>query len=354
MDERWRVRQGTELLAALPFGAAHILDGVFTVVNERFAAVVAGGVAELVGACAADLLAPEALDRAFAPPDSDGGARSWVPISGIGGDGAPWTAHALWSPTGPGDDGVLLVEPAEAPVHVPGRPEPVAPVERHMAVPGLDGVLSHDVRGGLRGANSFLLLLERALGDGLADPAPEYLATARASASRTDLMVSRLVHLLRSAHRPVSLAPVGLDGVAEAARARSERARDLEVQLDPGPLVWADPEALAEAVAEVLDNAATFAAGSGPVRMSWAPSVGPWSYLEVRDRGPGIAADLTEAAFRPFRLLQPKGRFPGVGMGLPICRALITAQGGACWFGTSDDPGTTMVIRLATAQAEVP
>jgi signal transduction histidine kinase len=203
---------------------------------------------------------------------------------------------------------------------------------------------------------SFLTLLERDLGDALAGQAAEFYTTAASAATRTDLMLERLVALLRLSIRPISLAPLAVEDVLVDAVARSTEIFPGDppgLVAGPLPMVWANRTLLVDALAELLTNARKFADGPVEVQLT-ADQQGRWVYLRLHDDGPGVDPDLAEDAFTPFRLLQPKGRYPGVGMGLPTVRESMRAQGGHCRIEAAPTPGpetsgTTVVIRLALA-----
>lgn len=307
----------------------------------------------LAGLDLADLLGPEDRDEVEAllgaPGCPDG---HWTPVAGRAGDGAPWIGAVR--PGGPVEGGrLLLVAPASPPIGISG--EALDAIEYTRLSPweelGLDRVISHDIRGGLRGVTSFLTLLERAAGEHLDGQAREFFDTANAAALRTDLMAERLVHLLRLTLRPVVLAPVVLgdlinDVVAASADAYAGPALSLEV--GALPTVWGHPTLLVELLAELFTNARKFGATSLVVRAD--DVTGGWVSLALTDDGPGVEPDLAEDAFNLFRLLQPKGRFPGVGMGLPISRVIARTHGGRCWIEPHEGPGTTVRVRLLLAE----
>jgi len=83
-----------------------------------------------------------------------------------------------------------------------------------------------------------------------------------------------------------------------------------------------DVGAVAEIVANLLDNASRHAAGR--IELEVAP-INDIVEVRISDDGPGLAPDQVDAAFERFVSLDGKG---GSGLGLPIARALARAHGG--------------------------
>jgi signal transduction histidine kinase len=342
-------------LDALPLGAALVDGGRFVAVNARFAAVACTSADHLTDAPVSDLVAPQ--DATLLDPgvsiDQAERAPGWHHIAGLGPDGAPWVGEVLVAAAVEGGGPrLVLLEPSPFDLVVSGRPPPPPRFAGANRLE-LDRLLSHDVRGGLRGVNSFLTLLARELDLDGPSSAADYLATARGAAARTDTMVERLVTLLRARRGSYRLETVAVaDLVAGAARQAAEQVGcAVPVQVDPVlTAVWCDPVAGQQVLAELLTNAAKFSGGDGgAVTVELAGVRGGWMDLWVRDQGPGVDPEFCEDAFAVFRLLQPKGRFPGVGAGLALCRALMAAQGGRCWIEPSRPPGTLVGLRFAAA-----
>jgi PAS domain S-box-containing protein len=74
---------------------------------------------------------------------------------------------------------------------------------------------------------------------------------------------------------------------------------------------------------------------------------GEEAVIEVRDTGMGIPADRLERVFEPFFTTKPSG--VGTGLGLPICRSLITRMGGRLELESEVGRGSTFRIVLPAA-----
>jgi PAS domain S-box-containing protein len=64
--------------------------------------------------------------------------------------------------------------------------------------------------------------------------------------------------------------------------------------------------------------------------------------VTVSDRGPGLASKALECMYQPFCTTKPNG----LGMGLAICRSIITAHGGQLWVTNNPDRGATARFTL--------
>jgi C4-dicarboxylate-specific signal transduction histidine kinase len=64
--------------------------------------------------------------------------------------------------------------------------------------------------------------------------------------------------------------------------------------------------------------------------------------ISVRDRGFGVAAAMLETIFEPFVTSKKNG----LGMGLAVCRSIVTAHGGRIWAARNKDRGLTVAFTL--------
>ena len=143
---------------------------------------------------------------------------------------------------------------------------------------------------------------------------------------------------------------------AAADRARTawpERAIELAVQADL-PLVHGDSALLEQVVFNLLDNANKYSHAGTPTKVS-AARYGAEIVLTVSDEGQGIPPQDLERVFDKFyRVMQGDGRSAGVGLGLAICRGIVTALGGSISAAspTESGRGTRVTIRLPINTAE--
>ncbi|WP_421990792.1 PAS-domain containing protein [Roseococcus sp.] len=126
---------------------------------------------------------------------------------------------------------------------------------------------------------------------------------------------------------------------AAAASAKLLLATDLPPAL---PRLRADERRLRQVLLNLLSNATKFTPAGGEIVLR-ARVETTGLVIEVRDTGIGIEAKDLERVFEPFTQIDSAlaRRFPGSGLGLHLCRALIEAQGGTLELESSPGIGTT-------------
>jgi two-component system, OmpR family, sensor histidine kinase CiaH len=164
----------------------------------------------------------------------------------------------------------------------------------------------------------------------------EILQQASGEVQRMGVLTSDLLTLARAesdantlAGEPLDLAAVARDA-AEGVRPLAERkSQTLAMELDVSLPIYGDRLKLRQAVANLLDNAVTYTPESGTIRVS-GRCERHQAVLEVRDTGPGIAAEHLPHLFEPFyRVDRARAGGSGhAGMGLALAAWIVRAHGG--------------------------
>ncbi len=69
--------------------------------------------------------------------------------------------------------------------------------------------------------------------------------------------------------------------------------------------------------------------------------------FSVIDTGVGISAEEQNRIFQPYhRVEQDRQKFPGIGLGLAVCKQIIEAHGGRIWVKSERDQGSTFSFSL--------
>jgi signal transduction histidine kinase len=203
---------------------------------------------------------------------------------------------------------------------------------------------AHELRTPLAG----LRMYSEMLADGLGDPTRtrDYANRVAEEAARLGRVVSNVLGFSRLERGALHIRPEPGD-LAAAVRDCVERQRPAleaagaRVELsapDQFPDVRFDRDAVAEIIQNLLDNAEKYARSARDREIHVALSSADDSVtLSVRDRGPGIPADVRGKLFRPFARGNRDDSPAGLGLGLVLVKALAEAHGGRISY--SDAPG---------------
>ena len=118
-----------------------------------------------------------------------------------------------------------------------------------------------------------------------------------------------------------------------------------EVELEP-TLVNGVPSRLDRAVNNLLDNAVKFAGTDAPIEVRLHDGE-----LEVRDHGPGIAADELPHVFDRFFRGARSRALPGSGLGLAIVRQVAELHAGTVTASAAPGGGTIVCMRVPAEAA---
>jgi signal transduction histidine kinase len=149
--------------------------------------------------------------------------------------------------------------------------------------------------------------------------------------------------------RPTELNPV-VSGVVEVVRAASaDDDLDLEVHVPSSPVtVEADPDAVRQALLNLVDNAIKYSSGRRHIAVRLAATPGGGAEISVRDRGIGISPEDRERIFDAFyRAPEAVQCDPqGVGLGLRIVKHIMDAHGGEVGLVSTPGRGTTFTLKF--------
>ncbi|MGZ5420329.1 MAG: sensor histidine kinase, partial [Solirubrobacterales bacterium] len=118
------------------------------------------------------------------------------------------------------------------------------------------------------------------------------------------------------------------------------------------PRVKADPERIAQVLANLLGNAAKYAPADSAVRLS-AEQNGRTVAIEVSDEGQGMSAEELEHVFERFWRADSSetARVGGSGLGLAIVRSLVELHGGTISADSTPGVGTSFRFTLPVSKA---
>jgi two-component system, OmpR family, sensor histidine kinase KdpD len=111
------------------------------------------------------------------------------------------------------------------------------------------------------------------------------------------------------------------------------------------PLVEVDATLLERVLVNLLDNAVKYTPAESIIRIR-ASALGNTMYLFVEDDGPGLPTSDIERLFAPFTRGQKESSISGVGLGLALCRTIVSAHAGTIRAEQGEPHGARFEIQL--------
>jgi two-component system phosphate regulon sensor histidine kinase PhoR len=217
--------------------------------------------------------------------------------------------------------------------------------------------VSHELRTPLASLRALAeTLLDGALHD--RDAGPRFLDRIITEIDRLTLLVSDLLDLsaIESGSAKLERAPVSVRDLVEDVVAKFRPVADprgiaVRVEaLDGLPPLWGDEVRLAQALANLVDNAVKYTPDGGTVTIS-GEDCGEFVAISVTDTGIGIPAEHLPRIFERFyRVDRSRSRaLGGTGLGLSIVKHIATSHEGRVEVRSTEGRGSSFTLLLPRA-----
>lgn len=212
--------------------------------------------------------------------------------------------------------------------------------ERNRELEQFAYIASHDLQEPLRTVAGYLQLIEHRYADRLDADGHEFIHFAVEGAVRMQELIEALLTYSRVTSREVVLRPTSLDDVLDDVVRALDRAiqeAGATIERTPLPTVTGDRIQLGQLLQNLIGNSLKFR-GAAPAHVTITATVeNDHHVIAITDRGIGFDGRHAERIFAVFRRLQRK--YPGTGIGLAICKKIVTRHGGTITASSSPGQG---------------
>ncbi|PZQ89086.1 MAG: PAS domain-containing sensor histidine kinase [Leifsonia xyli] len=215
------------------------------------------------------------------------------------------------------------------------------------------GMISHELRTPLSSILGYLDLLRDDPAHPLSEDQLQFLEVAERNARRLLRLVGDLLFTaqVESGQFPLDVQQIDLTPVVRAAIESATPVADnagvtlISAVPDIEVRLRADPVRIGQAIDNLVSNAIKFTPRGGDVVVTLTADAGA-STISVRDTGLGIPPDEVDRLFTRFFRASTATRnaVPGVGLGLNITKAIVTAHGG--WMDVASEEGVGTEFRI--------
>lgn len=203
-------------------------------------------------------------------------------------------------------------------------------------------IVSHDLRSPLRTITSYAQLLKRRYYHQLSEEADEFLDFITSGAIRMDQVLQDLLKFTQTGNRDLKKTRVDIGEIIEIVRfALQEEIRESQavIRFGPMPEIYANSSEMIQLFQNLISNAVKFRGNVPPEIVINSTAQNGYHYFSVEDNGIGLDEIYQTKAFMPFQRLS-NFDFPGTGMGLAICKKIVSLHNGKIWYETRPGGGT--------------
>jgi signal transduction histidine kinase len=221
-------------------------------------------------------------------------------------------------------------------------------------------VASHDLQEPLRKIQTFGEMLQDRYSGALDPRGINYLQRMRDSAGRMQILLSELLTFSRATNKSYQFGKVNLEQVVRQVLIDLDwqvEQKKANVEISDLPVVEADEVQITQLFQNLISNALKFhSPGRQPEINIYSPypknktDEEGMCEIRIQDNGIGFNEKYLDRIFQPFQRLDSNGDYPGIGMGLTICRKIVDNHGGTISAHSSPGKGTTFVVRLPKKQ----
>jgi hypothetical protein len=211
-------------------------------------------------------------------------------------------------------------------------------------------VASHDLQEPLRTVSVYTQLLAKRYQGKLQGDADQFIKFIVESAGRMEKLIHDLLDFSRLDARGADFfsrmsCEHALEDAVRNLQSLIEESRT-EIVHDPLPTVMGDLVQLTRLFQNLLVNSIKYRGEKAPhIRVAVEDRGAEWLF-SVTDNGIGIEPQYAEKIFGIFKVLQPRDRNSGSGMGLAICRKIVGRHQGRIWVESGLGKGATFHFTL--------
>ncbi len=212
-------------------------------------------------------------------------------------------------------------------------------------------IASHDLQEPLRMIISYLQLFKRSSIGQLNEEQLTFLGFAEEGAQRMHHLLLNLLEYSRLTSEKTTFKEVGLDEIlAEIIRNLSAQIEETQavIKVPILPKIIGHKSQLIQVFQNLISNAIKFQHQEAVPKVSITYREEKNRHVfAVKDNGIGIEEEFQDQIFQAFKRLNSRQKYKGSGVGLSICKKIITNHFGEMWLESYPNLGTTFFFSIS-------
>ena len=212
--------------------------------------------------------------------------------------------------------------------------------------------IAHELKTPLTSIIAAAELLSEEIEEGLDEPQHRLLKNIVRSAHSLETSLDELLETTKVGTLTLEIMPLNMKGLLERiAEELTPVARRKEQSLEavlPAalPMINADVQRLEQVLRNLLVNALKFTPKGGSITLKANKGDGEL-LVEIEDSGIGIPESEQSKLFEPYyRVEADRRQFPGLGLGLALCKQIVELHGGRIWVESQPGKGSVFAFSL--------
>lgn len=211
-------------------------------------------------------------------------------------------------------------------------------------------IVAHDLRAPLKRIESFIDILQSEYKDGIDEEGQDILMRIDRGSARMRMMLDSLHGYAKYSGCTIKGKTARIDNVVNGAiETLSGQAANAEIttRLGSGFTVKGDQMLLEHVIQNLVSNSIKFYKGGVPEVLIEARLLSnETAEISVTDNGIGIEPEFAGKVFDMFERLHDEDEYEGTGIGLSICRQIVSDHGGEISVDTSYRDGCRIIFTL--------
>jgi len=217
-------------------------------------------------------------------------------------------------------------------------------------------IASHDLQEPLRSISSYTELLARRYKNKLDPDADEFIDYITNGTKRMQQLINDLLALSRIGTRGKEFLPTDMHDILRQVlinlHALIEKNQAI-ITIDDMPTINVDKSQLTQLFQNLIENAIKFRKKdiSPNIHLSARQEGNEWIF-SVQDNGIGIDPKNFNKLFVIFQRLHSREEYPGTGIGLAMCKKIVTRHGGRIWIESKLGEGSIFYFSIPIKRGE--